>query len=145
MLRHAPWSDGLEGKTVLDAFAGTGALGLEAISRGAIFAHFIEQDRAALNALRANIAAFHAEPLCRVIAVDACRPPPGMPCDLILLDPPYGQNLVPQSLEALQKQGWVAPGALIVAEIGREEAVPFAKTLDIRPHGAAQLVIYRAP
>jgi 16S rRNA (guanine966-N2)-methyltransferase len=145
MLRHAPWADGLDGVTVLDAFAGTGALGLEALSRGAAFVHFIEQDRTALAALRANIAACQAGASSRVIAGDATNPPPGAPCGLVLLDPPYGQNSVPRALMALQAQGWIAPAALIVAELGRNEAAPWVNTpLDIRTHGAAQLVIWRA-
>jgi 16S rRNA (guanine966-N2)-methyltransferase len=145
MLRHAPWSDGLEGAAVLDAFAGTGALGLEALSRGAKHTTFIEQDRAALRSLRANIAACRAELLCHVIAGDACHPPSGNPCNLVLLDPPYAQNLIPRAIQALRQQGWMAQGALIVAEMGRGEAAPFPETLEIRAHGAAQLVIFRVP
>jgi len=145
ILRHAPWSDGLDGAVVLDAFAGTGALGLEALSRGAKNATFIEQDRAALTVLRENIAACRAEQHCRVIAANACQPPMGTPCDLVLLDPPYAQDLVPRAVQALRQHGWISPGALIVAEMGRGEATPFPETLQMRAHGAAQLVIFRAP
>lgn len=147
MLLHAPWGGRalLEGATVLDGFAGTGALGLEALSRGATLAHFIEPDAAALAALRANIAACRAGPLCRVLAADATRPPPGPPCRLIFLDPPYAQDLVPRAAAALTTAGWVAPGAVIIGEIGKGEALPDLGTLlGERAHGAARIGIWRA-
>jgi 16S rRNA (guanine966-N2)-methyltransferase len=146
MLLHAPWGgrEAVEEATVLDAFAGTGALGLEALSRGAAQAIFIERDRAALAALRANIAACRAEGRTRVLAADATAPPQGSPCGLVLLDPPYGAGLVPRAVAALAAAGWIAPGALILAEIGREEVVPtLGEILAERPHGAARLVVWR--
>jgi 16S rRNA (guanine966-N2)-methyltransferase len=148
MLWHAPWAgrDAVEGACVLDAFAGTGALGLEAISRGAARATFIEKDRPALAALRANIAALWAEGGCTVIAGDATRPPPARdPCGLIFLDPPYGQDLVPRALGALGAAGWIAPDALVVAELGRDEALamPGFERLAQRAHGAARVEFLR--
>src|SRR5215469_740010 len=82
MLLHAPWGgrDAVEGAQVLDVFAGTGALGLEALSRGAAHAIFIEHDGAALAALRANIAALGAGGRCAVLPADALAAPPGRPC-----------------------------------------------------------------
>jgi 16S rRNA (guanine966-N2)-methyltransferase len=148
MLLHAPWAKGADGReavvgaTVLDAFAGTGALGLEALSRGAAHAHFLERDRAALAALRGNIAALKAP--ATVHAADATRPPPGTPCTLVFLDPPYGQGLIERALPALAQGGWLAAGALIVAETARDE--PLALAADIlaeRPHGAARITILR--
>ena len=147
MLLHAPWGgrQAVEGVAVLDGFAGTGALGLEALSRGAAAATFIETDRAALAALRANIAACKAEPVCRVLAADATRPPPGAPCRLLFLDPPYARDLVPRAAEALAAAGWIAPDALVVVELGREEALPDLGTLLAeRVHGAARVAIWRA-
>ena len=88
-LMHAPWAAPIRDATVLDAYAGTGALGLEALSRGAAHAVFMERDRAALHVLRANIAACRAEAQCTVLAADVLRPPPGRPCGLVFLDPPY--------------------------------------------------------
>ncbi len=90
-LMHAPWGGRgvIEGARVLDVFAGTGALGLEALSRGAAHATFMEPDSAALAALRANIAACRAE--ATVLAGDARRPPPGTGCRLVFLDPPLGR------------------------------------------------------
>lgn len=145
MLLHAPWGgyDRIVGATVLDAFAGTGALGLEALSRGAAHAHFIERDRAALAALRANIASLGAA--ATVHPGDATRPSPGVPCLLVFLDPPYGQGLVERALAALSLAGWLAPGALVVAETGREEALaPWGEVLAERGHGAARVTVMRS-
>jgi 16S rRNA (guanine966-N2)-methyltransferase len=144
MLMHAPWAgrDLFEGATVLDAFAGTGAAGLEALSRGAAHAVFMERDRAALAALRANIAACAAQ--ARVIPGDVLRPPPGPPCDIVFLDPPYGKDLLPASLGALRRAGWIGPGSLIVAEMGRlDSATDCGILLAQRVHGAAQIVVWR--
>ena len=149
MLWHAPWAGRavVEGATVLDAFAGTGALGLEALSRGAAQAVFFEQDRAALTALRANIAATREDAACRVIVGDVLRPPRATtPATLVLLDPPYGQAFVPRALKALTDVGWIAPGALVVAELAKADPLdlPGCETLAERAHGAARLVFLRA-
>jgi len=149
MLWHAPWAGrgAIEEAQVLDAFAGTGALGLEALSRGAAMAHFIERDRAALAVLRANIAACREEAHARVLPGDATRPPrAAAACGLVFLDPPYGQDLVPRAVAALGAAGWIAPGALVIAEVGQEEALdlPEAEILAERAHGAARLVCLRA-
>ena len=147
MLMHAPWAEGvLTGAAVLDVFAGTGALGLEALSRGAGAAVFIESGRPALTAIRANIASCGADDLCRVVAGDALKPPRGAACGLVFLDPPYGQGLVPRALGALAKAGWVAPGALMVAEVGADEAPPTdAPLLVERRHGAARICVWQSP
>jgi 16S rRNA (guanine966-N2)-methyltransferase len=145
MLLHAPWGgyEAVRGAEVLDAFAGTGALGLEALSRGAARAHFIERDRAALAALRANVAALGAAAV--VHAGDALHPPPGVACGLVFLDPPYGQGLVERALAALAAAGWIAAGALVVAETGREEApLGWGTLLAERSHGAARINVLRA-
>ncbi|MFZ6762685.1 16S rRNA (guanine(966)-N(2))-methyltransferase RsmD [Pseudoroseomonas sp. WGS1072] len=149
MLWHAPWAGrgAIEGAVVLDAFAGTGALGLEALSRGAAAAHFIERDRVALGVLRANITACREAERARILPGDATRPPRApCACGLVFLDPPYGQALVPRALAALGAAGWIAPGALVVAETGREEAPepPGFTVLAEREHGAARLLCLRA-
>lgn len=146
MLLHAPWggSDVIEGAHVLDAFAGTGALGLEALSRGAAHATFIENARASLAALRANVTHLHAEELTRIIAGDTLAPPRATtPCALIFLDPPYGKGLVPHALVGLEAAGWLAPEALIVAETSRGEARPVLSPLAERVHGAARVSVWR--
>ncbi len=146
-LMHAPWAgrEAIEGATVLDAFAGTGALGLEALSRGAAQAVFIERDRTALAALRANVAACRAEARCRVIAGDALRPPPGSACGVVFLDPPYGLGLAGPAVAALRAAGWVAPGALLLLEISREEAAPgLGEAVASFTAGVATVAAFRA-
>ena len=145
MLLHAPWGGRavVEGAVVLDAFAGTGALGLEALSRGAAKGFFIERDKAALEVLRANIAACGAE--ARVIAGDATRPAGGEACSLVFLDPPYGLGLGERAFAALDAAGWIAPGAIVVLEAGRGEAVALPGELVAeRAHGAARITVWRA-
>lgn len=150
MLWHAPWGGRttIQDQLVLDAFAGTGALGLEALSRGADHCTFLETGKPALAALRANIAACKEEPRSAVLATDATRPPRArVACGLVFLDPPYGQGLVPRALAALSAAGWIAPGALVVAETGAEEALDPAgyEPVATRSHGAARLHVLRMP
>ena len=144
MILHAPWGgrECVEGATVLDAFAGTGALGLEALSRGAASATFIENDRIALAALRANIAVLGATAL--ALAADALRPPTGQACGLVFLDPPYAAGLGPRAITALRAAGWIDDASLVVLEIGRDETVPAIGTpLAVRAFGAGQVTIWR--
>ena len=143
MLLHAPWGGRLDGVCVLDAFAGTGALGLEALSRGAASAAFMERERAALDALRANVAACRGA-MAQVLAGDVLRPPPGRPCGLVFLDPPYGSDLLPRAVAALTEAGWIAPGALLVAESGRDETPVLGVLLADRAHGAGRVSVWRA-
>ena len=146
MLLHAPWGgrDTVAGAQVLDVFAGTGACGLEALSRGAAHATFVERDRAALAALRANIVACRAQDRSTVLASDALVIPPGEPAGLVFLDPPYRQDLVQRAIERLRAVGRLAQGALVVAETAHDEPIPTASPLLAeRTHGAARLSIWR--
>ncbi|MBS0559446.1 MAG: 16S rRNA (guanine(966)-N(2))-methyltransferase RsmD [Proteobacteria bacterium] len=148
ILLHAPWGgrEAVEGAAVLDAFAGTGALGLEALSRGAAHATFVESDKAALAALRANIAACGAASRATVMAGDVLAIRPGPPFGLVFLDPPYRRALVPAALAALRRAGRLAPGAVIVAETARDEGPPEeAAPLAERAHGAARLTVWQEP
>jgi 16S rRNA (guanine966-N2)-methyltransferase len=134
-------------RPVLDAFAGTGALGLEALSRGASAVAFIENGREALTALRDNIAALGEEDRVHVVAGDATRPPrAALVCTVALLDPPYRSGLAAPALSALAKAGWLLPDALAVVEVAAREAMPalagFA-IIDERIYGAARLVFLR--
>ncbi|MCA3254001.1 MAG: 16S rRNA (guanine(966)-N(2))-methyltransferase RsmD [Alphaproteobacteria bacterium] len=130
---------------VVDLFAGTGALGLEALSRGAAHATFVETDRRALAALKANIATLGAD--AAVLAMPAAglgRAPE--PAHLAFLDPPYGKGLAGPALERLRDNGWLAPHALVSVETARDEAFPLPAgfTLDTtRDHGKARLHILR--
>lgn len=140
---------GLVGSRVLDAFAGTGALGLEALSRGAARASFIENHAAALAALRDNIATLGEDENARVLQGDALRPPAARPddaCSIVLMDPPYNQGLAEPALEALATSGWIAEGATAAVELMKSE--PFAppvgfEQLDERTYGKAKIVFLR--
>src|SRR5437588_7879360 len=135
------------GRPVLDAFAGTGAFGLEALSRGASAAAFIEEGREALAALRRNVAALGEEDRAHVLAGDATRPPrAALVCAVAFLDPPYHSGLAPPALAALAAAGWLAADALAIVEVAaREEFLPPAgfTVIDERVYGAARLVFLR--
>lgn len=145
MLMHAPWAGAsvVADALVLDMFAGTGALGLEALSRGAARAVFVERARPALVALRANIEACRAGDRCKVLPIDALTMPAGEQADIVFLDPPYGQDLVARALARLRSVGRVGAGSLIVAETGRDEPALAVAALAERAHGAARLTIWR--
>jgi 16S rRNA (guanine966-N2)-methyltransferase len=145
MLLHAPWGGRscVEGAVVLDVFAGTGAMGLEALSRGAERAVFIERDRAALATLRGNIAACRAGDRAEILGHDFTNVGAGRAASLVFLDPPYGHGLVPLALVHLRAVGRIAPEALVVAELGRDEAGFGVELLAERAHGAARLCIWR--
>jgi 16S rRNA (guanine966-N2)-methyltransferase len=145
MLMHAPWAGPsvVADALVLDVFAGTGALGLEALSRGAVRAVFVERARPALTALRANIEACRAGDQCEVLPIDALAVPAGPRADIVFLDPPYGQDLVVRALARLRAVGRVGIGSLIVAETGRDDPALDVATLAERSHGAARLTIWR--
>ncbi len=113
-----------EGLRVADLFAGSGALGLEALSRGAGHCTFVEQDGAALDALKANIAKLGAGPKADVRAQSVTAlGPASVPFDLLLLDPPYGSGAGIVALERCARLGWLAPGALATVETRKGEAV----------------------
>jgi 16S rRNA (guanine966-N2)-methyltransferase len=145
ILLHAPWGGAawLQNTSVLDVFAGTGAFGLEALSRGAAFASFIEISRPALDAIKSNITSCKAENVTRIIRADALHPPAGTPHGLVFMDPPYGQNFVPAALAALRQTGWIAPDAVIVAELGPGDDFMPKDILTERKHGKARLVFFR--
>jgi len=114
-----------EGLRVADLFAGSGALGLEALSRGAASCFFVEQDPTAIRALRANIANLKAQPRCdvRASSVLSLGPVRGEPLDLVLLDPPYGTGAGVVAIDKLTRLGWIAPSAWVSLETGRGEEV----------------------
>jgi 16S rRNA (guanine966-N2)-methyltransferase len=147
-LMHAPWAggDAVRGARVLDAFAGTGALGLEALSRGAAHATFFDTDRAALAAIRANVAACGAADRAEVMPADATHPPPASrPCSLVFLDPPYARGLPAAALAALDEARWLAPETLVVIEQSAAEPPLAEPVLLDRVHGAARITVHRHP
>ena len=150
ILSHGSFAAGglpFAGRPVLDAFAGTGALGLEALSRGASAVAFIENGRDDLAALRRNIAMLGEEDRAHIVAADATRPPrAAMVCAAAFLDPPYRSGLAEPALSALAGAGWLLPDAPVVVEVAAREkfSLPagFA-SIDERVYGAARLVFLR--
>lgn len=125
--------DVIAGARVLDLFAGTGALGLEALSRGAAHVTFVDDGRAALGLIRQNIAKLRVADQTEVIRRDARHLPAreGEPCDLVFLDPPYGKGLGETALATAEAGGWLAPEAFVVWE----EAAPMTAPDGFAPLG----------
>ena len=116
VLAHDP-DTSLRDAVALDVFAGTGALGLEALSRGAAHATFIERDAAARRLIAGSLRRLGGEARASVLPHDALRPGPGPHAhDLVLLDPPYGRGMGERALDALAREGWLAEGARAVIE-----------------------------
>ena len=152
VLEHAAWSEPLAGARVMDLFAGSGALGFEALSRGAAFALFVETDEDARGAIRDNADAYGLMGATRVhrrSAIDlGVRPgSDGEAFDLAFLDPPYGKGLGEQALLRLIEGNWLKPGAIVVFERGSDEPeieTPGYDRLDARDYGAARVLFLRA-
>jgi 16S rRNA (guanine966-N2)-methyltransferase len=151
ILAHASWrADGtspLVDARVLDAFAGSGALGIEALSRGAAHATFLDSDAAAITAIGENLRKLGETGAAKVVRADATRPPPAREaCDLVFLDPPYRSGSAGPALTALSEAGWVKPGAIATVEVASIEDLvppPGFEAIDERRYGAAKIVILR--
>lgn len=135
-----------DGLNVADLFAGSGALGLEALSRGAATCLFVEQDRAALDALRANVATFGVGPRATIRAgsVLALGPAPA-PLDVVMMDPPYESGAGAVAADKLARLGWIGPATWLTIETGRGEPVALTGfVIDAeRQYGRARLTILR--
>lgn len=136
-----------EGLAVADLFAGSGALGIEALSRDAGSCLFVEQDRAACDAIKANLAKFGVRaPTAEVRATSvlALGPAPA-PLDLILMDPPYGSGAGAVALDKLARLGWAGPATWISIETARDEAVDVAgfEADAVRTYGKNRLTLLR--
>ncbi len=148
ILAHG-YDDPVTGARVLDLFAGTGAMGLEALSRGAAFALFVDDSAAARGLIRENVEALGVGGQSRLFRRDATRlgpAAPNEPFSLVFCDPPYGEDLAPRALASCAEGGWLVPGALVVVEEaqGVEVALPegFAK-IERRDYGETKLVFAR--
>ncbi len=142
---------------VLDLFAGTGALGLEALSRGARHCVFVDRSSKALDTIRTNLHRCFPSPPASIIRLDLTRPgalarlaarmPGEALFDLVVLDPPYKKNLAQQTLEMVDKGGILAPDAMVVAEEARNQELPEAighlQCIDRRRYSGTGLWIYR--
>ena len=148
VLAGGRFGDPFDGTRVLDLFAGTGALGLEALSRGAEFATFVDSGRAARTLISRNIALTKTGDQTQVLGCDTKRLPEceGAGADLIFLDPPYGRNLGGVALARAGETGWIAPGALVVWEEDSPQTPPAGFTeLDQRRYGGTHVTLLRAP
>jgi 16S rRNA (guanine966-N2)-methyltransferase len=138
---------GVEGRSVLDLFAGTGALGLEALSRGAAFAAFVDDGAAARGLIRANVEALGLGGVSRILRRDATRLgriETFAPFDLVFADPPYGRGLGEAALASAIEGGWIAPGATIVLEERHDAPIalpPGLRLEDRRTAGEARILI----
>ena len=139
----------LDDLTVADLFAGSGALGIEALSRGAATCLFVEQDRLALDALQANLAKLGAAPPNRRADVRATSVmalgPAAAPLDVIMMDPPYGSGAGAVALDRLARLGWIGPATWVSIETAKAEEVTLPDfTVDAaRIHGKARLTLLR--
>lgn len=135
-----------EGLALADLFAGSGALGLEALSRGAASCVFVEQDPAAIRALRGNVAALQAQSQCDVRAGSVLALGPAKaPLDLVMLDPPYGTGAGEVALDKLQRLGWIGEATWVSLETAFNE-VPKIKGLEAvadRKVGKARITLLR--
>lgn len=136
------------GARVLDLFAGTGALGLEALSRGAAEVTFVDDGAKALALMKSNIAKMGAGDASRILRQNATRltPNAGAPFTLVFLDPPYGKGLGEAALTSALKGGWLAPGAMVVWEEGTAVTVPEGfERADQRKYGDTVVTLMRGP
>ena len=136
-----------EGLRVADLFAGSGALGLEALSRGAAFATFIETDRGAAAMIRRNAERLGAMERVRILGGSALALPTSEPFDLMFADPPYAKGSGTAAIEAVEHAGWLAPGGWMSVETSRSDEVA-ASGLEIetsRIVGRARLTLLRRP
>ncbi|MDQ8029333.1 MAG: 16S rRNA (guanine(966)-N(2))-methyltransferase RsmD [Brevundimonas sp.] len=151
VLEHASWAEPLAGARVIDLYAGSGALGYEAISRGAAFALFVEIEDEARGAIRENADAWGLMGRTRVHRRSATdlgvRPgSAGEAFDIAFLDPPYRKGLGEQTLARLLEGNWLKPGATVVFERGSDEPeieTPGYERLDARDYGAARVLFLR--
>lgn len=151
ILEHAPWAPGVAGRRVMDLFAGSGALGFEALSRGASFCLFVDNDSVARGAIRDNIEAlslFGQTRLHRRDATDLGGKPAGLaePFDLVFLDPPYHAGLGARALTKLAPGGWITPDATVVLECAADETPATDGFIieDERVWGAAKVLFLAA-
>ena len=148
LLVNGGYGNPLAGARVLDLFAGTGALGLEALSRGATHVSFVDDGAVARSLIKRNIALMRAESATEILRCDATRLPDnrGPAFSMVFLDPPYAMGLAELALASCRKGNWLAPGALVIWEEGRAPAVfPGFDRLDQRKYGDTIVTILRAP
>lgn len=151
ILAHGAAGFDIEGARVLDLFAGTGALGLEAISRGARFCQFVDDSAEARGVIRRNADALGVIGQVKIWRRDATQLgpcAPQSPFGMVFADPPYNRGLGEKALQSLVEGGWLSPGAIVVLEEAEKAViadVPGLTLLDQRSYGDTQVRFYRAP
>ncbi|WP_286830324.1 MULTISPECIES: 16S rRNA (guanine(966)-N(2))-methyltransferase RsmD [Kordiimonas] len=131
MLMHGRYPD-MTDAVVADIFAGTGALGLEALSRGAARVTFVEQARPSVACINANIGTLGVSDQATILAKNATNlPPANAPCDFIFMDPPYRQGLVRPTLDSILAQGWLSEDGVIVCEQAADEPIDIPDALNV--------------
>ena len=146
MLAGGRFGEPFGGAFVLDLFAGTGALGLEALSRGAEQVTFVDDGRVAQGLIKSNVAALAVRERVRLLTCSALRlPVTETAATLVFLDPPYGKGLGARALASARAAGWIAPGTLVVWEENAEQAAPdgFA-LLETRSYGDTVVTVLEA-
>ena len=150
ILTHADWAPTLTDARVIDLFAGSGGLGLEAMSRGASFCLFVETDSAARGAIRTNVEVLQLTGVTRVhrrsaMSLGTIPPNIGGAFDFAFLDPPYHKGFAVPCLTELKKGGWLNDHAIAIVETGSDESIEFPgwKTLETRTYGAARVSFLR--
>ncbi|HUO54878.1 MAG TPA: 16S rRNA (guanine(966)-N(2))-methyltransferase RsmD [Rhodoblastus sp.] len=148
ILAHS-YGDPVPGARVIDLFAGTGAFGLEALSRGADFCLFVDDSTQGRALIRENVEAFGLGGVTRIFRRDARKlgdKPPGAPYDLAFLDPPYNRGLAEPALTSLLRGGWLASGALVIVEEAAAamfEPAPGFELLERRDYGETEVIFLR--
>jgi 16S rRNA (guanine966-N2)-methyltransferase len=142
----------LDGARVLDLFAGTGALGLEALSRGARFVLFVDDHAESRGLIRTNVEAAQATGASKIWRRDATAlgpmpPNAGGPFELVFLDPPYRRDLLAHALVSARDGAWLAPACLVIAEMAADEALAVPEGFDAhdeRAYGDTRVIILSA-
>lgn len=148
MLAHNDWGVGLDGARVADLFAGTGAMGIEAISRGGSFCLFVDDAAESRALIRTNVEALGLTGVTKIWrrdATDLGAPGAGGPFDYVFLDPPYRKNLLAPAIASLREGGWLAKDAVLIAECAEDERVQAEgfDILDERVYGETRVMILR--
>jgi len=151
ILRHQDWDFALEGARAADLFAGTGALGIEAVSQGASFCLFVEDAAESRALIQRNIEALGLTGVTKIFRRDATKlgvmaPASGGPFNLVFLDPPYRKDLIAPALASLRSGGWLAQDAIIIAEMSEDETIAADgfEVLDRRAYGETRVTFLRA-
>ena len=148
VLAHG-YGDPIDGARVMDLFAGTGAMGIEALSRGAAFCLFVDEGAQARGLIRENVEALGLGGATRLFRRDATRMGPvgrNPPASLVFCDPPYGKDLAPRALKSCADGGWLSLGALVVVEEGQGSAVTLPdgfEELERRDYGETKVLFAR--